>query len=120
MNGSLCAPCRIDEHGFCTGDYGLYVGGEPVPTLRGRCGCTCCPQEPRGICDRFGCACSPETASQHRTCRPRHYGGHPMSCARCQQPIESGQQYDRLTPDGGSVGKPDILRHLACPGRRTS
>ncbi|CAM5524250.1 MULTISPECIES: hypothetical protein [Streptomyces] len=43
-----------------------------------------------------------------------------MSCARCQQPIESGQQYDRLTPDGGSVGKPDILRHLACPGRRTS
>lgn len=72
MNGSLRAPCRIDEHGFCTGDYGLYVGGEPVPTLRGRCGCTSCPQEPRGICDRFGCACSPATASQHRTCRPRH------------------------------------------------
>ncbi|RZE18462.1 hypothetical protein C0Q96_29065 [Streptomyces albidoflavus] len=49
---------------------------------------------------------------------PRHHhGGHPMICARCQQPIRAGQQYDRLTPDGGSVGKPDVIRHLACPWR---
>ncbi|MFD9174632.1 hypothetical protein [Streptomyces diastaticus] len=71
MSG-LCAPCRIAEHGFCTGNYDLYVGGESLPALRGRCGCTCCPQEPRGICDRCGRACAPATASQHRACRPRH------------------------------------------------
>lgn len=40
-----------------------------------------------------------------------------MICARCQQPILSGQQYDRLVPDGGSVGKPDVIRHLACTWR---
>lgn len=40
-----------------------------------------------------------------------------MICARCQQPILSGQQYDRITPDGGSVGKPDVIRHLTCTWR---
>ncbi|WP_203605697.1 hypothetical protein, partial [Streptomyces sp. SID8014] len=63
---------------------------------------------------------APRLPAAPRPCRPRHDGGHPMICARCQQPIESGQQYDRLTPDGGSVGKPDVYRHLACPGRRAS
>ncbi|MGW8387566.1 hypothetical protein ACWGMW_03170 [Streptomyces albidoflavus] len=40
-----------------------------------------------------------------------------MICARCQRPIRAGQQYDRFVPDGGSVGKPDVLRHLVCPRR---
>ncbi|MBZ2409486.1 hypothetical protein [Streptomyces albidoflavus] len=39
-------------------------------------------------------------------------------CARCDKPILRGEEHDRITPDGGSVGKPDILRHRDCPGRR--
>ncbi|MEU7377604.1 hypothetical protein [Streptomyces albidoflavus] len=41
-------------------------------------------------------------------------------CARCDKAIQPGEKYDRLTPDALSVGRPDVLRHLACPGRRTS
>ncbi|MFP3118817.1 MULTISPECIES: hypothetical protein [Streptomyces] len=39
-------------------------------------------------------------------------------CARCDKPILRGEEHDRTTPDGGSVGKPDIFRHCDCPGRR--
>ncbi|WP_436735976.1 hypothetical protein [Streptomyces sp. BBFR102] len=43
-----------------------------------------------------------------------------MICARCDKTITPDEEYERLTPDAGSVGKPDVVRHLACPGRRTS
>lgn len=67
MSG-LCAPCRIQEHGFCTGNTDWYIGGYSVPAIRTRCGCTCCPQEVRGVCDRCGEPCTPATAADHRTC----------------------------------------------------
>ncbi|PJT47533.1 hypothetical protein CWI85_27475 [Streptomyces albidoflavus] len=64
----LCAPCRVTEHGFCAGNTDWYIGGYSVPAVRNRCGCTCCSQEVRGVCDRCGEPCDPTTASQHRTC----------------------------------------------------
>ena len=39
-------------------------------------------------------------------------------CARCDKAIQPGEKYDRLTPDALSVGRPDVIRHLVCPGRR--
>ncbi|MFD5026971.1 hypothetical protein [Streptomyces sp. NPDC058373] len=41
-----------------------------------------------------------------------------MICARCDKPILRGEEYDRLVPDAMSVGRPDVIRHLDCPGRR--
>lgn len=70
MSG-LCAPCRIAEHGFCGGNYDVFVGGVAWPAMQYRCACPCCPQAVRGTCDRCGGPCSPETATEHRTCRPR-------------------------------------------------
>ncbi|PAX90362.1 hypothetical protein CLM85_01550 [Streptomyces albidoflavus] len=50
----------------------------------------------------------------------RPHGGHPMICARCDKAIQPDEEYDRITPDALSVGKPDVIRHMACPGRRAS
>lgn len=68
MSG-LCQPCGIQEHDFCTGNFDLYIGGRPWPAMRYRCICPCCPQEVRGVCDRCGGPCDPDTAAEHRTCR---------------------------------------------------
>ncbi|KUL59702.1 hypothetical protein AB0909_00950 [Streptomyces albidoflavus] len=68
MSDRLCAPCGIGEHGLCAGNYDVYIGGFGAPAVRGRCACPCCSQEVRGVCDRCGSPCSPETAADHRTC----------------------------------------------------
>lgn len=68
MSG-LCQPCGIQEHDFCTGNFDLYIGGRPWPAMRYRCICPCCPQPVRGVCDRCGGPCAPDTAAEHRTCR---------------------------------------------------
>ncbi|WP_436735977.1 hypothetical protein [Streptomyces sp. BBFR102] len=69
MSG-LCAPCRVTEHGFCAGNYDVYIGGFGAPAVRGRCACPCpcCSQEVRGVCDRCGEPCTPATAAAHRAC----------------------------------------------------
>lgn len=40
-----------------------------------------------------------------------------MICARCQQPIRPGEEYDRTPMHGASGGQPDVIRHLRCPDR---
>ncbi|MFF8568445.1 hypothetical protein ACF06N_26205 [Streptomyces albidoflavus] len=38
-------------------------------------------------------------------------------CARCDKPIRPDEDYDRLAPDSMSGARPDVFRHLNCPGR---